>query len=89
MEKPHQVTPEEFLKLTADKKPTEAFCQTVIGSFDWQTWTIFFYDGDTKIQTSFEGSAHATPDIPQALMDMVERAEINDDPRALRRIVQP
>ena len=89
MEKLRQVMPEEFVKLIADKKPAEAFCQTVIGSFDWQTWTIFFYDGDTKIQTSFEGSAHATPDVPQALMDMVGRAESNDDPRALRRIVRP
>jgi len=89
MGKLRQVTPEEFSKLIADKKPAEAFYQTVISSFDWQTWTIFFYDGDTKVQTSFEGSAHATPDVPQALMDMLKRAERSDDPRELRRIVQP
>lgn len=89
MERPRQVTPEEFVTLITDKKPAEAFCRTVISSFDWQTWVIFFYDGDTKVQTSFEGSVHVTPDVPRALIDMFARAESGDDPRALRRIVQP
>lgn len=70
-----QVSANEFIQLVAEKKPEKVFYSTHIGSFDWQTWVMFFFDGDTKVQTSFEGSAHAAPDVPQALMEMLKYAE--------------
>jgi len=68
-----QVSVEEFVRLVAEKKPDRIFCRTHIGSFDWETWVVSFQDGDTEVQTSFEGSAHATPDVPEAMMDIVRR----------------
>ena len=85
-----QVSAEEFVKLVAEKKPEEIFYRTVISSFDWQTHTLFFDDCGTRIQISFEHSAHVKPEVLEAIMQMIGRAESNsDDPRELRSIPRP
>ena len=91
MERHQEVTAEEFLELVAIKKPAEAFYRRTIGSFDWVTCKVCFSDGGTEFQVIFGHSDHATPDIPSALLYMIQHAEIEDRSAAcdFRRIVRP